>query len=354
MGVLSPGQPLSEQPVDQPLSHQTGAGLSVPFAVAGTGMHLPPAVVTNHDLTRTLDTTDAWITSRTGIRERRCLAPDLATSDMCVAAARPALEAAGVDAAGLDAVVVASYTGDQPLVSTALIVKDALGAHRALSLDVTQAACASGIQAVLIAAHLLQNPSISTILVLAADCASRITDPADRTTRVFFGDAAAAVVLTRSETPGAGLLSYDLGSRLSYDVQIPAGGSRLPASRDTVAAGEHYLRMDGRAVWNTATTRLPESIRSAAHRAGVPVDQVRHFFLHQANLNILDETLSALDVPRERAAVTIDRLGNTGSAGVFTALHTTVTEGALRPGDVYVLSAIGAGFQWGSLCLRHA
>ncbi|MGQ4488628.1 ketoacyl-ACP synthase III [Streptomyces sp. 372A] len=350
MGVLAPGQPLSHRSS----SHQTGAGLSVPFAVAGTGMHLPPEVVTNQELTRTLDTSDAWITSRTGIRERRRLAPHLATSDMCVAAARPALEAAGVEAAGLDAIIVASYTGDQPLVSTALIVKDALGAHRALSLDVTQAACASGIQAMLIAAHLLQNPSIGTVLLLAADCASRITDPADRTTRVFFGDAAAAVVLTRSETPGAGLLSYDLGSQLSYDVQIPAGGSRLPASTATVAAGEHYLYMDGRAVWDTATTRLPESIRSAAHRAGVPVDRVRHFFLHQANLNILDETLSALDVPRDRATVTIDRLGNTGSAGVFTALHTSVTEGALLPGDVYVLSGIGAGFQWGSLCLRHA
>ncbi|MEU2251220.1 ketoacyl-ACP synthase III [Streptomyces sp. NPDC019224] len=340
--------------LDQTLCHQTGVGLSVPFAIAGTGMHLPPEVVTNQELTRTLDTSDEWITSRTGIRERRCLAPGLATSDMCVAAARPALDAAGIEPGRLDAVVVASYTGDQPLLSTALIVKDALGAHRALSLDVTQAACASGIQAMLIAAHLLQNPSISTILLLAADCASRITDPADRTTRVFFGDAAAAVVLTRSDTPGAGLLSYDLGSQLSYDVQIPAGGSRLPASTATVAAGDHYLHMDGRAVWNAATTRLPESITRAAHRAGVPVDEVRHFFLHQANLNILTETLAALGVPRDRATVTIDRLGNTGSAGLFTALHTTVAEGSLLPGDTYVLAGIGAGFQWGALCLRHA
>lgn len=340
--------------LDQTLFHQTGVGLSVPFAISGTGMHLPPAVVTNQELTRTLDTSDEWITSRTGIRERRRLAPDLATSDMCVAAAHPALAAAGIEPAQLDAVIVASYTGDQPLLSTALIVKDALGAHRALSLDVTQAACASGIQAMLIAAHLLQNPSIGTILLVAADCASRITGPTDRTTRVFFGDAAAAVVLTRSDTPGAGLLSYDLGSQLSYDVQIPAGGSRLPASAATVAAGDHYLYMDGRAVWNAATTRLPESISSAAQRAAVPIDEVRHFFLHQANLNILTETLAALGVPRERATVTIDRLGNTGSAGLFTALHATVAEGALLPGDTYVLAGIGAGFQWGTLCLRHA
>ncbi|WP_371500444.1 ketoacyl-ACP synthase III [Kitasatospora sp. NBC_00374] len=340
--------------LDQTLFHQTGAGLSVPFSIAGTGMHLPPAVVTNLELTRTLDTSDEWITSRTGIRERRRLAPHLATSDMCVAAAHPALEAAGIEPARLDAVIVATYTGDQPLVSTALIVKDALGAHRALSLDVTQAACASGIQATLIAAHLLQNPSITTVLLLAADCASRITDPNDRTTAVFFGDAAAAVVLTRTDTPGAGLLSYDLGSQLSYGVQIPAGGSRLPASAATVAAGDHYLSMDGRAVWNAATTRLPESITSATQRAGVPIDEVRHFFLHQANLNILTAALAALGVARERVPVTVDRLGNTGSAGLFTALHSAASAGSLLPGDTYVLSGIGAGFQWGTLCLRHA
>ncbi|MER7715449.1 ketoacyl-ACP synthase III [Streptomyces flaveolus] len=339
---------------DQTLFHHTGAGLPVPFAVAGTGMHLPPTVVTNQELTRTLDTSDEWITSRTGIRERRRLAPQLATSDMCVSAAAPALDSAGVAPGRLDAVIVATYTGDQPLPSTALIVKDALGAHRALSLDVTQAACANGIQAMLIAAHLLQNPSITTILLLAADCASRVTDPTDRTTGVFFGDAAAAVVLTRTDTSGAGLLSYDLGSQLSYGVQIPAGGSRLPTSTATATSGDHYLRMDGRAVWNAATTRLPESIAGAVDRAGLSIDRIRHFFLHQANLNILNETTAALGVPRERAHVTVDRLGNTGSAGLFTALHCTLSEGALAPGDTYVLSGIGAGFQWGSLCLRHA
>ncbi|MFD7868789.1 3-oxoacyl-ACP synthase III family protein [Streptomyces sp. NPDC057682] len=339
---------------DRTLSHQTGAALAVPFAVAGTGVHLPPRVVTNQELTRTLDTSDAWITSRTGIRERRRLDPRLATSDMCVAAALPALESSGTDPARLDAVIVASYTGDQPLVSTALIVKEALGADRALALDVTQAACASGIQALLIAAHLLQNPSITTVLLLAADCASRVTDPADRTAGVFFGDAAAAVVLARSDTPGAGLLSYDLGSQLSYDVQIPAGGSRRPTTAATVAAGDHYLFMDGRAVWNTATVRLPESIANAAGRAGLPVDEIRHFFLHQANLNIVHAALTALGVPHDRAPITVDRLGNTGSAGAFTALHAARARGELLPGDTYVLSAIGAGFQWGSLCLRHA
>jgi 3-oxoacyl-[acyl-carrier-protein] synthase-3 len=340
--------------LERPVLSHTGTGLPVPFAVTGTGIHLPPDVIANEQLARTLDTSDEWIVARTGIRERRRLAPELATSDMCVAAAYPALAAAGLGPDDLDAIIVATYTWDQPLPSTALIVKDALGCRRAITLDITQAACANGIQAVLLAAHLLQNPSLSHVLVLAADCASRVTDPADRTTRVFFGDAAAAVVLSRSETTGAGLLSYDLASQLSYDVQIPGGGSRLPTTPQSTADGRHYLRMDGRAVWRAATEHLPRSITNAAVRAGLGVDQIQHFFLHQANLNLINQALSDLDVPRARAPITVDRIGNTGSAGAFTALHQGYASGALRPGDTYVLTAIGAGFQWGTLCLRHA
>ena len=331
----------------------TGAGLPVPFTLAGTAVHLPATVVTNHDLTRTLDTSDAWITARTGIRERRRLAPEQATSDMCLAAAAPALETAGLAPADLDAIIVASYTYDQPLPSTSLIVKAALGATRAMALDVTQAACASGVHALLLAAHLLQNPSINTALVLAADCASRVTRPGDRTTAVFFGDAAAAAVFTTTDTPDAGLLSYDLGSQLSYQVQIPAGGSRRPTSPDTLAEGGHYLSMDGPAVWQTATTRLPQSISRATSRAGLAPADIDHYFLHQANINILKHTLDELGIPAERAPVTLDTLGNTGAAGMFTALHHTATAGGLRPGDTYVMSAIGAGFHWGTLCLRH-
>ncbi|NEC86294.1 3-oxoacyl-ACP synthase III family protein [Streptomyces sp. SID12501] len=339
---------------EQTTDTHTGAGLPVPFAVTGTGLHLPPAIVTNKDLTRNLRTSDEWITARTGIRERRRLAPELATSDMCVAAARPALEAARFAPGDLDAVIVASYTADQPLPSTSAIVKSALGATRALALDVAQAACASGVHAVLLAAHLLQNPSISTVLVIGADCASRVIRPTDRTGGVFFGDAAAAVVLTRAETAGAGLLSYDIGSKLSYAVQIPGGGSRLPTTADTVAAGAHYVSMDGPAVWETATTRLPESVTSATRQAGLTPTEIDHYFFHQANINILQETLRRLDIPADRAPITLDRLGNTGAAGLFTALHHTTTAGRLRPGDTYVMCAIGAGFHWGTLCLRQA
>ncbi|GGX69917.1 3-oxoacyl-ACP synthase III family protein [Streptomyces minutiscleroticus] len=337
----------------EPAASHTGNGLSVPFAVTGTGLHVPSQVVTNDDLTRSTRRSGDWITTRTGIHERRRLAPDLATSDMCVAAARPAMEAARITPDGLDAIIVASYTHDQPLPSTALIVKDALGACSALALDVAHAACASGVHAVLLAAHLLQNPSLGTVLVIGADCASRVTRPGDRTAGVFFGDAAAAAVLTRTGTEGAGLLSYDIGSQLSYAVQIPAGGSRRPTSPESLAAGAHYVSMDGRAVWDTATTRLPESITRAVRHAGLVVEDIDHYFLHQANINILDAARSQLGIPADRVPITLDRLGNTGAAGIFTALHQTVSQDGLRPGDTYVMCAIGAGFHWGTLCLRQ-
>ncbi|MCX4783587.1 3-oxoacyl-ACP synthase III family protein [Streptomyces sp. NBC_01264] len=338
---------------EQAAHTHTGDGLPVPFGVAGTGLHLPPAIVTNEELTRNLRTSQEWITTRTGIRERRRLAPELATSDMCVAAARPALEAARLDPSELDAVIVASYTADQPLPSTSVIVKNALGATRALAMDVAQAACASGIHAVLQAAHLLQNPSITTVLVIGADCASRVIRPTDRTGGVFFGDAAAAAILTSAETPGAGLLSYDIGSQLSYAVQIPGGGSRLPTTAETLALGKQYVSMDGPAVWDTATTRLPQSITGATRRAGLLPTEIDHYFFHQANINILTETLRRLDIPADRAPITLDRLGNTGAAGLFTALHETASAGGLRPGDTYILCGIGAGWHWGTLCMRQ-
>jgi len=336
------------------LGNETGSRLAVPVAVAGTGMYLPETTVTNQQLAQTLDTSDEWIVSRIGIRERRVLEPELATSDMCVAAARRALDAAGLSARQVDVVIVATYTYDQPLPSTALIVKDALEAHRALALDVNQAACANGVQAVLLAAHLLQSSAGQVALVIAADCASRLTDPQERTTRVIFGDAAGALVLTRSPTPGAGLLGWDFGSELSYGVQIEAGGSRLPTGPRTYADRLHYLKMNGREVWNTATRCLPDSIVTAVEHAGLALGDVTHFFLHQANLHLLGAVREKLGIPAARAPVTVDRLGNTGSAGVFTALHESFDQGLVRPGDTYVLSAIGAGFQWGSLCLRHA
>ncbi len=340
------------QPLPNLLPVASPGPLRVPVGIWGVGVHTPTRVVTNEDLVATLDTSDEWIQTRTGIRERRYLSDSEQTSDMCVAAAQEAMAHAGVTAAEVDAIVLATFTHDQPLPSTALMVKEAIGAQRALALDLNQAACAGGVYGLLVAAHLLRGDGFRTVLVIGAEALSRVTDPTDRRTRVFFGDAAGAVVMGRTEA-GAGVLSWDVGSSLSYAVQVPAGGTRRPAGPETIAERAHYLQMDGRAVWREATQHLPHSIVRAVRGAGLELADVDHFLLHQANLVLIKEVLHTLGVPLDRAPTTVERLGNTGAATVFTVLHQAMSRGAVRPGDVMVLSAIGAGFLWGSLCLRH-
>lgn len=327
-------------------------GLRLPVGITGTGAYIPDRVVSNDEVAAGLDTTDEWIRSRTGIRERRFLAEGETTSDMCVAAAEAALSDAGVHPGALDAIILSTFTYDQPLPSTALLVKERIGALRALPLDLNQAACAGGVYGLWLAGHLLQNEELGCVLVIGAECLSRCTDPQDRATRVFFGDAAGAAVLERTR-PGYGILSWHADSLLSHAVEIPAGGSRMPASAETVADGGHFLRMDGRAVWKEATENLPASVEIAVATAGHRVADVDRFVFHQANLNIVKEAMRVLGQPMDKAAVSVDRLGNTGAATVFVGLHDSFAERRIRTGDLVVVSAIGAGFLWGSLCLRH-
>lgn len=324
---------------------------AVPVGFLGSGLHLPPDRVTNADLVRTLDTSDAWIRERLGISERRFLAAGLSTSDMCVEAARAALADAQLDAADVDAILLATVTPDQPLPSTAIVVAQKIGALRAIPIDLTQAACAGGVIGLIIAAQLLQNPAIRHVLLIGGDAMSRLTDPAERTSRVIFGDAAGAVVLGRVPA-GYGLLGWDVGMELSYGVTVPAGGAARPAGFGTVAAGEHYLHMDGPATFRAATEQLPRSIRAASRRAGVPVEEIRYFALHQANGRIIDQVLADLGVPAERAGRTLATLGNTASASMFTVLHDAFVRGAVGRGVVIAVSGIGAGLVWGALCLR--
>lgn len=346
--LLAPAQPA--EATGTPFAN-AAAGLVRPVGIHATGLYVPERIVTNDELTRTLDTSDAWITTRTGIRERRFLEDGLATSDMCLAAAREAMSRGGVAPDRLDAIIVTTFTPDQPLPSTALMVKQALGAHRAIPLDLTQAACAGGIYAMLVAAHLLQNESFSHVLVIGADSGSRATDPADRGTRVFLGDAAGAALLGPT-SPGFGLLSWDTDSELSYEVEIPAGGSRMPTSPETADLRAQYLKMNGKAVWNMATDRLPRSVRNTARLAGVELDEVRHFLFHQANINIINEAMTSLGVPAERAPTTVAWLGNTAAASMFTVLHEAMRDD-IRHGDLMIMAGIGAGFLWGSVCFRH-
>ncbi|WP_218021434.1 3-oxoacyl-ACP synthase III family protein [Nocardia acidivorans] len=324
----------------------------LPATFLGTGLSVPTRIVTNEDLTATLDTSDEWIRSRTGIRERRYADAAQSTSDLCVEAATDALRNSGVAAEDVDVIILSTVTPDQPLPSTALMVKEAIGAHRAIPIDLTQAACSGGVLAMFLGIHLLQNPAMNNILVIGGEALSRLTDPADRKIRVFFGDAAGAVVLGRSAAPEHGLLGWDIQSALSYEVQVRAGGSRYPATPETVAAGDHFLYMNGRTVWEEATEHLPKCIHQAVTKSGLDVNDIRHYVIHQANGNVVNEVMDRLGVERTRAEITVDWLGNTGSATVFTVLHTLVTGKKIQRGDTVVIAGIGAGFIWGALCLR--
>lgn len=322
-----------------------------PIGILSSGMYVPKNVVSNNDLSKNLDTSDEWIVTRTGIKTRRFVDESEATSDLCIAAANEAIENASISPEEIDAIIIASFTPDQILPSTSVIVKDALGIKNAITIDLNQAACAGGIYGLFLGTHLLQNPSINNVLVIGAESLSKYTNPLDRTTRVFFGDAAGAIILNYKED-GYNLMSWNLDSELSYKVEIPAGGSRKPTSFRTVDNNEHYIKMDGRTVWEMATKYLPNSIRSVINNMDLSPDDIDHYIIHQANLNIIKEVLKELNQPEYKTTINIDKYGNTGAATVLTVLHQAIANNTLSRDESMVIGSIGAGFIWGALGFR--
>ncbi|MFJ3387272.1 3-oxoacyl-ACP synthase III family protein [Lysinibacillus sp. NPDC086135] len=324
-----------------------------PIGILSSGMYVPKNEVSNNDLSESLDTSDEWIVTRTGIKTRRFVDESEATSDLCIAAAKEAIENASISPEEIDAIIIASFTPDQILPSTSVIVKDALGIKNAITLDLNQAACAGGIYGLFLGTHLLQNPSINNVLVIGAESLSKYTNPLDRTTRVFFGDAAGAIILNYKED-GYNLMSWNLDSELSYKVEIPAGGSRKPTSFRTVDNNEHYIKMDGRTVWEMATKYLPNSIRSVINDMDLSPDDIDHYIIHQANLNIIKEVLKELNQPEYKTTINIDKYGNTGAATVLTVLHQALANNTLSRDESIVIGGIGAGFIWGALGFRKS
>ncbi|MFJ7913510.1 MULTISPECIES: 3-oxoacyl-ACP synthase III family protein [unclassified Lysinibacillus] len=324
-----------------------------PIGILSSGMYVPKNEVSNNDLSESLDTSDEWIVTRTGIKTRRFVDESEATSDLCIAAAKEAIENASISPEEIDAIIIASFTPDQILPSTSVIVKDALGIKNAITLDLNQAACAGGIYGLFLGTHLLQNTSINNVLVIGAESLSKYTNPLDRTTRVFFGDAAGAIILNYKED-GYNLMSWNLDSELSYKVEIPAGGSRKPTSFRTVDNNEHYIKMDGRTVWEMATKYLPNSIRSVINDMDLSPDDIDHYIIHQANLNIIKEVLKELNQPEYKTTINIDKYGNTGAATVLTVLHQALANNTLSRDESIVIGGIGAGFIWGALGFRKS
>lgn len=318
--------------------------------IAGWGHYLPKRVLTNRDLERMVDTSDEWIRTRSGIETRHIAGPEDSTSTMALAAGRCALARAGVAPEELDLVIVATGTPDYPgYPATAALVQGELGAGRAAAFDLG-AGCSGWLYGIVLASHLIQAGSMRNVLVIASETLSRFTDWQDRTTCVLFGDGAGAIVLQRSDKPG-GLRSFVLGSDGSgaFNLFIPAGGSKRPASAETVAAGEHYIKMNGKEIFRWAMRKIPEAVAEVVARAGLTYADIDLLIPHQANVRIIDGALKRLEVDDLDVYLNVQRLGNTSAASIPLALCEAADCGRIRPGDNLCLVAFGAGLSWAAL-----
>ncbi|HEX6670261.1 MAG TPA: beta-ketoacyl-ACP synthase III [Gemmatimonadales bacterium] len=325
-----------------------------PFAeVASVGTAVPARVLTNHDLTRMLDTSDEWIVERTGIRERRIAGPEQTVAMLSREASEIALQRAGVTAEELDAIVLATASPDRLLPSTACDLQALLGATNAAAFDVS-AACPGYLFALTVAEGLIASGQSRTALIVGAEKLSTITDFTDRSTAILFGDGAGASVVRTSTAPGRGILSTFLKSdgRLAPLLYRPGGGAADPISEKVVCERSHYMKMAGREVFKAAVRAMAEACDEALTRAGITAEQVDLLIPHQANLRIIDATAKHAGIPMSKVMVNLDRYGNTSSASIPLALDQAVAEGRVGPGSLILLVAFGAGFTWGSAVVR--
>lgn len=319
-------------------------------AITGIGAHLPEAVLTNRDLEGMVDTSDEWITTRTGIRERRIAGEGESTSTLGAAAAIRALADAGISAADVDLIVVGTSSPDHIFPSTGALIQRGIGAT-CPAVDV-MAACTSFIFAVHHATAVIESGRAKRVLVIGADALSRHVDFTDRATCVLFGDGAGAVVLEASDEPG--VLGIDLGTdgTGSEVLTIPAGGSAAPCTPERVAAGEQFVRMAGSEVFKFAVRMIPETTQRALEASGLSVGDLAWLIPHQANQRILATVAERLGMPAGRVFSNIASVGNTSAASIPLALNDLYTDGQLKPGDVLALVGFGAGLTWGAAIVR--
>jgi 3-oxoacyl-[acyl-carrier-protein] synthase III len=316
--------------------------------IYGIGAYVPKTVLSNADLEKLVETSDEWIVSRTGISERRIVAPGQATSDLATEAARRALDHAGLAATDLDLVIVGTITPDMPFPGVSNLVQDRIGVSRAAAFDLG-AGCSGFIYGLATGAQFIASGLYRNVLVVGADALSRMVNWNDRSTCVLFGDGAGAAVL--GPVPqGSGLLSFDLGSDGSGAelLCVEAGGSRLPASRDTVEQMRHTIRMNGSEVFKFAVRIIEESTRRALDRAGLSTADIDCFIAHQANIRILDAAAKRLDLPAARVFNNVRKYGNTSAASVPIAMVEAYGEGRFKEGDTLALVGFGTGLSWAS------
>ncbi|KPJ60633.1 MAG: 3-oxoacyl-ACP synthase [Planctomycetes bacterium DG_23] len=319
---------------------------------AGTGSFVPEKIMSNQDLEKMVDTSDEWIRTRTGIKERRLISDGAATSDLAYEASRRALEAAKIKPEDLDLIIVGTITPDYFFPSTACILQNRLGANGSGAFDLL-AACSGFIYGVSAASEYLARGSCKTALIVGAEALSTFTDYTDRGSCVLFGDGAGAAVLVKTDEP-RGVLYTTLGadgSGAEYMI-LPAGGSRLPASHQTVDRRLHYMKIRGRETFKFAVTKMQDLLVEAIERLEIAVNDIALVIPHQVNIRILDAAAKKIHLPKEKMYINIDRYGNTSAASVPIALDEANREGRLSPGDIVILVAFGGGLTWASAVIR--
>jgi 3-oxoacyl-[acyl-carrier-protein] synthase-3 len=336
----------------QPRSRPRSAKATRTVSIIGTGSYAPAKILTNEDLSRIVDTSDEWITTRTGIKERRIAAKDETTSDMAAHAARKAMEQAGISAEEIDLILVATATPDMVFPATACFVQTKIGAKNAACLDVS-AACAGFLFAVEIAQQFITSHTYDTVLVIGADKLTAITNWKDRNTCVLFGDGAGAAILGH-RGDSHGVIATYMGSdgEFSDILFMPGGGSKTPITADNAHLNLQTIHMSGKEVYKQAVTAMLAAAKKALDQAGLSVEDIACVIPHQANLRIIEAIGERLGIPREKVFVNVDRYGNTSAAAVAIALDEANRSGRIKTGDYVLMVVFGGGLTWASTIIQ--
>ncbi|WP_184257022.1 beta-ketoacyl-ACP synthase III [Granulicella mallensis] len=326
---------------------------SVRAKISAIGTYVPPRLLTNADLEKMVATNDQWITERTGIRERHIVDKGTGTSDLAAEAARRCLAKRGIEASDLDTIIVATVTPDMLFPSAACLVQDKIGAKGAWGFDLS-AACSGFPYALQVGAKLVESGAHKKVMVIGADVMSSIIDYTDRTTCVIFGDGAGAVLIEPCEEGEIGLIDFwhEIDGSGAVSLNMPAGGSLLPASHETVDKKQHFVHQDGQAVYKFAVRKMAEAAETILGRNGITGSDLDCFIPHQANKRIILSTAERLQLPEERVIINIDRFGNTTAGTIPLAMNTALEENRLKKGDLVLLASVGAGFTVGATLLR--
>lgn len=319
--------------------------------ITGIGVCLPERILSNADLEKMVDTNDEWITTRTGIKERRIANENQAASDLSSEAARKAVEMAGIGSEEIDLIIECTVTPDMMYPATAAIVQDSLGAKNAAAFDLS-AGCTGFIYGMTVARQFIETGFYKNVIVVGCDILSRVTDFTDRNTCVLFGDGAGAVVISRTDKPGIieSFIGAD-GSGKDY-LTLPAGNSRMPASHETVKNNLHYTRMDGKEVFKFAVNAMPSAVNQILKKSGYTIEEINMLIPHQANIRIIDSAVKKLNIPGERVVTTIEKYGNMSSASIPVTLESVHRDGRIKKGDKVVLVGFGAGLTYGATLIE--